>query len=223
MDLYYLRQITLLGEKAQEQLQNSCVAIIGCGALGSAVAHFLARIGVGMLILIDGDTVERHNLARQHLYTLQDIGTSKVDALEKHLRSINEHVQVKTYNYYLQTTEQMTILDTCDVICDGLDTHAGRWMIDMYSKKRSLWWVHGAAIMEQGTIVAFNGTNRTYDKIYSTKAVDTHCADTGVIVTTTTIVASLQTQVICNILLQKEIPWELIKVNGIHVTTYPIK
>jgi adenylyltransferase/sulfurtransferase len=223
MNQMYLRQRLILGDASEEILKSKTVVIVGCGALGSAVAHLLARMGVGTLKLIDGDSVEVHNLARQHLYEQKDVGVQKVEALKNHLLAINPEIHIETLAKYIQSSEELTQLLPCDLLIDGLDTHAIRRFVDEFCAKEQLWWVHGAAIQEKGTIIALNGKERKYSHIYADNAADTHCADTGVLATTTTLVASVQTRLALHVLLDEKVPFELVRVAGISVTTYPIK
>lgn len=222
MKAYYQRQALMLGEDAQEKLQAAHVLIVGCGALGSACAHYLARMGVGKLTLIDGDTVEEHNLARQHLYTPQDIGTKKATALAQHLQELNSNIHIVTHTNYIATAKDLEQF-SADLIIDGLDTHAIRRVIDSYARQQGLWWVHGAAILDKGTVVAFHGEERKYDDIYPENALDTHCADLGVLVTTTSIVAALQAELTLSILTEKPLEYNFHRVQGMSVTTYPVK
>jgi adenylyltransferase/sulfurtransferase len=221
MQSKYIRQRIVLGEQSDTTLMKKTVAIIGCGALGSAVAHLLVRMGVGNFILIDGDTVEIHNLARQHLYTEEDVGKKKVEALKSHLLAINSQAKIQTQAKYITSAKELAL--SCDLFIDGLDTHAIRRYIDTYCATHDCWWVHGAAIQEKGTVIALNGKDRSYADIYPEHATDTHCADSGVLATTTTMVASIQTRIALQVLLGEQVPFQLIRVAGISVTTYPIK
>ncbi|MFE9968073.1 HesA/MoeB/ThiF family protein [Streptomyces sp. NPDC005525] len=83
-----------LGLEAQERLASSTVLVCGIGGLGSVVASSLAAAGVGNLILCDDDIVERSNLTRQIMYSIDDIGKGKVDALAGRISSFNPHVCV---------------------------------------------------------------------------------------------------------------------------------
>src|SRR5881397_4326683 len=97
IDERYSRQILFqgIGAEGQRQLLESRVAIVGCGATGSALASLLARAGVGTLRIIDRDYVEPSNLQRQMLFDEADAAESlpKALAAERHLRRINSDVQ----------------------------------------------------------------------------------------------------------------------------------
>ncbi len=89
----YSRQILFpgIGEEGQERLGNSCVVIIGCGALGTIIATSLVRAGVGKVRIIDRDFIEYHNLQRQVLFDEDDIRNElpKAVAAERHLKKVN--------------------------------------------------------------------------------------------------------------------------------------
>ena len=95
----YSRQILFgqIGEEGQERLRHSSAAIIGCGALGSAVAGLLVRAGVGHLRIVDRDYVEPSNLQRQTLFEEADAREAlpKAVAAERRLRCINSDVEVR--------------------------------------------------------------------------------------------------------------------------------
>ena len=78
--IVYSRQITLpeVGEKGQEELEDTGILVVGMGGLGCPVAHYLISSGIGYLTIMDPDKVELSNLSRQPLYTADDIGEYKV-------------------------------------------------------------------------------------------------------------------------------------------------
>ena len=83
--LYYSRQIMLpqIDIEGQKRLLDSTVLVFGLGGLGSPASHYLASAGVGKLVLVDPDTVDRTNLQRQTLYSIDDLGIPKVLAAKK--------------------------------------------------------------------------------------------------------------------------------------------
>ena len=84
------------GADIQAKLDKACVGIAGLGGLGSNLAIFLARLGVGHLILVDFDVVDITNLNRQH-YTMKDLGIPKTLALVEQLEAINPYLTYETY------------------------------------------------------------------------------------------------------------------------------
>ena len=92
----YARQIAMpyVGEAGQKRLGEGTAAVVGCGALGSACAGYLARAGVGRIVLIDPDRVELSNLQRQSLYSMSDLGGLKAEAAARALAAVNPEIEL---------------------------------------------------------------------------------------------------------------------------------
>ena len=90
----------LLGERGVKKLQQSCVMVVGCGAVGSFAIESLARSGVGHLILIDFDTVEESNINRQLFALDSSVGKSKVDVAKQRIADINPNIVVDVFNVF---------------------------------------------------------------------------------------------------------------------------
>lgn len=210
MDAFTLRQVTYWGKETQEQLDSLHAAVVGVGGLGSAIAHLLVRMGVKQLTLYDGDTVATHNLSRQQLYTQEDVSRTKVEALKDALLKINPQCSIQTIPSYVTAASD---LQPADVFFDGLDTHAIRRILDSYCQEQGLVWIHGAAIEEQGTVALFKGKEFSYDDMYRGHTQDTHCEQSGILMTTTTIIASLQVQLFLNYLRSNKVNHEFFRIN----------
>src|SRR5256885_4789770 len=126
----YSRQVLFppIGSAGQERLRRSRVAIVGCGATGSAAASLLARSGVGSLVIIDRDYVEPSNLQRQSLFDEADAAESlpKAIAAERKIRAFNADVQVEAHATDL-TPANISVLDGCNLILDGTDNFETRF------------------------------------------------------------------------------------------------
>lgn len=210
MDAFTLRQVTYWGKETQELLNGLHVAVVGVGGLGSAIAHVLVRMGVKNLTLYDGDEVATHNLSRQHLYVQEDVHKPKVNALKNALLKINPACTIQTMPSYVTAASD---LQPADVFFDGLDTHAIRRIVDSYCQEQDLIWVHGAAIQEQGTVALFKGKEFSYEDIYTGHTQDTHCEQSGILMTTTTIIATLQVQLFLNYLRSNKVNHEFFRIN----------
>jgi len=126
----YSRQL-LLKEWNQEKLENSCVMVVGLGALGSVVALNLAMMGVGKLILVDFDTVELSNLSKQLLYREEDLGKPKVKIAAKRLNEINSEIKVVALDKDVRKINKSYFQEN-HVVVDGLDTfEVRRWLNSM--------------------------------------------------------------------------------------------
>ena len=150
----YSRQILFaeLGEAGQERLLASRAVIVGCGALGTFHAAALARAGVGHIVIIDRDYVEPSNLQRQWLFDEDDArqGLPKAAAAAAHLAAINSGVAVEPRVVDLTALNAEQHLLPADVILDGTDNFATRYLVNDLAVKHSVPWVYGAAVGSYG-------------------------------------------------------------------------
>jgi len=150
----YSRQILFqpIGEAGQERLLQSRAVIIGCGALGSAVAGLLVRAGVGRLRIVDRDFVEPSNLQRQTLFEEADAQQllPKAVAAERRLRCINSDVQVEGVVADLTPANAEDLLGDSTVLLDGTDNFETRLLINDYAVKKSVPWVYAAVVSSHG-------------------------------------------------------------------------
>ena len=128
----YQRQITLpeLGEAGQRKLGNGSVLIVGAGGLGSPAAIYLAAAGVGRIGLVDFDRVDITNLHRQILYGTSDVGRPKLEAARERLNDLNPEVQIETHEARLSSENALEIVPRYDVIVDGTDNFATRYLVN---------------------------------------------------------------------------------------------
>jgi molybdopterin/thiamine biosynthesis adenylyltransferase len=146
-----------IGTGGQNQLTKSTVAIIGCGALGSAAADMLARAGVGTLLLIDRDYVEASNLHRQPLYTEQDARDMipKVVAAKKRLADVNSSINVEIWMDHADAALIEKLAAMSDIIVDGTDNFETRLVINDASLKYNVPWVYGGCVGGTSVVMPF--------------------------------------------------------------------
>lgn len=118
----YQRNYKTISVEDQNELNNSTVAIVGCGGLGGTMAEEFTRLGVGSLILVDGDIVEESNLNRQLFSTEKNIGVKKVEAAKKRLEIVNSDVQLKLFDCWFNEDNAHDIFRGVDIVCDALDS-----------------------------------------------------------------------------------------------------
>ncbi len=128
----YHRQLILpeFGVAAQQKLQAAKVLLIGAGGLGSPAAMYLAAAGVGTLGLVDADLVEASNLHRQILHGAGDVGRSKLQSAQETLQELNEHVNLITYETWLNAGNAREIMADHDLVVDGTDNFAARYLVN---------------------------------------------------------------------------------------------
>jgi len=154
VDDRYSRQILFsgIGEEGQRRLRAARVLVVGCGALGSAHAESLARAGVGHLRIVDRDFVEPSNLQRQTMFTEADAEQRlpKVIAAANHLRQINSEIEIEPHIIDVNYSNIEPLLDRCDVVLDGTDNFAVRYLINDACVKHEINWIYGAAVGSYG-------------------------------------------------------------------------
>lgn len=153
----YSRHILLpeVGEKGQLKLLKSKVLCIGAGGLGSPSAFYLAAAGVGTIGIVDHDVVDRSNLQRQILHTESRIGTPKVASARESLEALNPDVKVVGYETHLDSNNVEEILSAYDVVVDGTDNLATRYLINDACVKLGIPNVHAAIYRFEGQITVF--------------------------------------------------------------------
>jgi len=119
-----------VGMTGQKRLKNAKVLCVGAGGLGSPTLMYLAAAGVGTLGVIDFDVVDESNLQRQVIHGQSDIGRLKVESAAATVREINPYVNVVTHNTSLTTDNVMEIFSQYDLIVDGTDNFATRYMVN---------------------------------------------------------------------------------------------
>ena len=154
----YSRQVLFkpIGMEGQKKLASSRVAIVGCGATGSALASLLARAGVGFLRIIDRDYVEPSNLQRQALFEEADARESlpKAVAAARRISAFNAEVIVEPHVADLTPENAEDLLAGVDLILDGTDNFETRYLINDFAIANSLPWIYTAAVGSYG--VAMN-------------------------------------------------------------------
>ena len=158
----YSRQIVLkdIGTLGQKKIFSSKILIVGAGGLGSPVAEFLTRAGVGTIGIVDNDKINLSNLHRQSLYGMADIGKNKVFIVKKKLNNINKNTKVNVYNFRLNNKNFIKIINKYDLIVDGSDNFKTKFLLNEYSLKYKKFLIVGAISKMDGHIFTFNFKNK---------------------------------------------------------------
>jgi len=119
-----------VGVTGQKRLKNAKVLCVGAGGLGSPALMYLAAAGVGTLGVIDYDTVDESNLQRQIIHGQSDIGRSKAESAAASVREINPYVTVVIHNEALSNDNVFDIFGQYDLIVDGTDNFATRYLVN---------------------------------------------------------------------------------------------
>ena len=195
----YSRHLLLpeVGEMGQIKLKNSSVLIVGAGGLGCPVALYLAAAGVGRIGIIDFDKVDSSNLQRQVAFTQNDVGQPKAEVLATRLREMNAHIEVEVFNDRFSATNAQEILANYDVLVDGSDNFATRYLTNdaSYLSKTPL--IFGAVSRFQGQVSVFNADEQApcYRCLFPDEpeaGTILNCAEAGVLGALTGVIGTLQ-------------------------------
>jgi len=144
-----------VGPEGQRKLKAASVLLVGAGGLGSPLALYLSAAGVGRLGLVDFDRVEASNLQRQLLFGEGDVGRDKVSAAVERLREVNPHVAVEPHALRLTAANALELLRGYDVVADGSDNFATRYLVNdacVLLDKPDVW---GAVQRFEGQLAVF--------------------------------------------------------------------
>lgn len=155
----YQRHLSLpeVGEAGQLRLKQARVLLVGVGGLGSPIALYLAAAGVGTLGLVDGDDVALSNLQRQVLYTTAAVGRPKVEVAAERLQDLNPDLQLKLYPESLGVHNGGEILAGYDLVIDGSDNFATRYVLNDLCVQLGLPLIHGSIYRFEGQVARFHG------------------------------------------------------------------
>lgn len=157
----YSRHLLLseVGVAGQAKLKSSRALVVGAGGLGSPVLQYLAAAGVGVIGVVDFDSVDMSNLQRQTLYETADVGARKVDRVSVRLAGINPEIEVVPYDMRFSTDNALELVSSYDVVIDGSDNFSTRYLINDASVLAGKPNVHGAIYRFEGQISVFGENN----------------------------------------------------------------
>ncbi|MFB9377668.1 ThiF family adenylyltransferase [Kineococcus gynurae] len=150
----YARQLRLpeIGREGQRRLLAARVLVVGAGGLGSPVLQYLAAAGVGTLGVVDDDVVEESNLQRQVVHTTADLGSAKAGSAARAVAALNPSVRVVPHPFRLDGTSIGELLAAYDLVVDGSDNFATRFLLDDRCRAVGLPLVWGAVLAGAGQV-----------------------------------------------------------------------
>ncbi len=194
----YSRQIMLpeIGIAGQEKLFAAKVLVIGAGGLGCPILQYLTAAGVGLIGVADPDTIDLSNLQRQVLYTKEEIGQLKADVAISKMRMLNTSTHFRIHREYINAGNALEVLKNYDIIIDGSDNFATRYVVNDACVILNKPMVSGAIYKFEGQVSVFNyNDGPTYRCIFPEPPgadESPNCADIGVIATLPGIVGTIQ-------------------------------
>ncbi len=164
----YDRQLALpeIGIEGQRRLAEAKVLVIGVGGLGSPIALYLAGAGVGTIGLVDDDVVSVSNLQRQVLYSEPQQGCPKVLCAKERLENLNSDVTVVAHNTRLNSGNAEDIISRYDIVIDGTDNFAARFLISDVCETLHKPYIYGAINALEGQVAVLCKGNATYRTLF---------------------------------------------------------
>ncbi len=157
----YSRHIRLseIGEAGQEKLKSASVLVVGAGGLGCPVLQYLTAAGIGIIGILDYDTVDESNLQRQILFDINDIGKPKVVAAKARLSAQNSFVSFREHFVKLTKNNALDIFKNYDIIVEGSDNFPTRYLTNDACVILNKPLVYGAVERFGGQLTVFNYKN----------------------------------------------------------------
>ena len=203
----YSRHLRLdqVGAAGQARLKMAKVLVIGAGGLGCPTLQYLAAAGVGTIGIIDGDVLDLSNLQRQILYATSEVGMYKVEAAKRRLEALNPLLEVKTYPYELTKDNALELMRAYDIVVDGSDNFATRYLVNDASVITQTPLVYGSIFKFEGQVSVFNYENGpSYRCLFPTPpevGQVPNCSEIGVLGVLPGIIGSMQANEVLKIIL----------------------
>jgi molybdopterin/thiamine biosynthesis adenylyltransferase len=199
LDDVFSRNVNVWGMKKQKQIAEASVLIAGVGGLGCFVSELLVRNGIGKLILIDQGIIDRPDLNRQMLYSINDLGKPKIEIAAKKLESIHGYTEIVPISCDVRETEQLQQIlsvHSIDGIADCLDNYQSRFALENL-RTREMFLVHGGVQDDYGQVTTIDSSSsHSLYKLYS--GMEDGTSPLPVCVQAVSIIASLMVQEIVN-------------------------
>lgn len=203
----YSRNQLTLSITDQQQLHLAHIAVIGLGGLGGGVTELLARIGIGNLILIDGDSFDESNLNRQLLSSVANIGVAKATVAGSRVQDINPAIRAQTHIQFLTAASGHKLLGKAIIAIDCLDTIPDRFILEQICKKKNIPMISGAIAGKMGQLTVVFPQDKGLLNLYGSaenapdKGVE---SSLGTLAFTAAHMAALQCAEAVNLILKKE-------------------
>jgi len=166
LPLRYERNLGTVGWEGQIRLLRATVAVVGAGGLGGWIIEGLARMGVGQLILIDGDCYSENNLNRQLGCTEATLGLPKAEVMARRVGEVSPSTRVTAQVAWLDADNAATLLADAEVVVDALDSLPARFLLQRAAAAVGLPVVHGAIAGYTGQVMTILPGDRGLEALY---------------------------------------------------------
>ena len=222
--LYYSRHILLpnIGIEGQQKLNLSEVTIFGLGGLGNLLSTYIASSGIKKINLVDFDSVEDTNLQRQINFSLEDIGSLKIDVIEKFLKNRHHDILIQKFSEKINSIEQVeNIIVNSDIVLDGTDNFEVRKIINKACLLKNKKLIIGAVEGYSGQLMTvIPNKSACYECVYENLIDNNSCSDTGVLAPLVGMISSMMAIECINIITGNKSSYEnkLIIINGLNMS-----
>ncbi len=166
MPARYERNYNTFVFSEQIELLSATVAVIGCGGLGGSIIEMLARLGIGTLIIVDGDKFNENNLNRQLISTEKKIGKNKAEAAAERITKINSSVKINSYPQFIDSTNIQQVIRGADLVIDALDNIPARFVVEKACRDYKIPFIHGAVNGFNGQVSTIFPQDKGLEAIY---------------------------------------------------------
>lgn len=162
----FIRNLGILSEREMDTLEQTCVAIAGCGCIGGFSAELLARLGVGHLVLADPDTFDVSNINRQCAANHRTVGMKKVDALSEHLLSIHPEIRIERFPEGINEKNAAAFLQHADYVIDAIDYFAFADAVSLHraAREKNLFVMTAVALGFGTSVLTFDPNGMTIEE-----------------------------------------------------------
>jgi adenylyltransferase/sulfurtransferase len=192
---YYARHILLpgIGLEGQRKLKTARVLVVGAGGLGCPALQALVGAGVGRLTIVDADTVNASNLARQWLHRYDQCGSNKAHSAATALRQMNPHIEVSARATMLAEDNAHALIGAHDIVLDATDDLNVRYCIDKACAELDKPWIHAALYRESAQLTVFWAAyGSSFRQLYPEPSAAPSCSGAGMLGASSSVVGNLQ-------------------------------
>ncbi len=194
-----------VGVDGQKKLKEASVLCIGAGGLGCPLLLYLAAAGIGRIGIVDFDVVDESNLQRQVLYGVSSVGRFKAVVAKERLQDLNPNIMIDVYQTMLTTDNAIELFEKYDVVADGTDNFATRYLVNDACVLTGKPNVYGSIFRFEGMVSVFNYKNGpNYRDLYSEPpppGLVPSCSEAGVLGVLPGVVATLQATEVIKVIL----------------------
>ncbi|SFO07321.1 Molybdopterin or thiamine biosynthesis adenylyltransferase [Candidatus Pantoea varia] len=201
----YQRQTMLpeIGEVGQQRLSAARVLVVGAGGLSATLLPLLAGAGVGLIRLYDGDRVELHNLHRQTLFGVDDVGQPKAICAQRALAQRNPDCRVEAHSHSLSASHLPQALEGIDLVVDAADNFAITYQLSDICYPRGLPLICASVLGRKGYVGGFCGGSPGYRALFpQLPAASGNCNTAGVMGPAVATLGAMQAQMALSVLLK---------------------